>query len=395
MQKIGFVIPWYGEDIPGGEELKLRELAAYLQHSGMEIEILTTCVRDHTADWNENYYAVGTAVVDDITVRRFPVRRRDAETFSLLHRRLSQGIRLSVQEERVYAEEMLNSPQLYDYLEAAKSEYSLYVFLPYSFATTFYGMQICPEKSVLIPCFYDEPAAYLRMFRQTYIQARGIIYHSLPERELAGKIYDFSSTAQTCIGIGMNPTISGDGDFFRRAYGIDAPFLLYAGRKTESKNVPLLLRYFTEYKRRIQDDLKLVLIGSGRVEIPSEIAGEVYDLGYVTEEDKYHAMAAAVLLCQPSKRESFSQVMMESWLCGRPVLVHSGCAVTREFVKAAGGGLYFRDYFEFEGCVNYIRSQKEQAAIMGENGKLFVQSHFAWDTVVEQYQTFFQKLTEE
>ncbi len=395
MRKIGFVIPWYGEDIPGGEELKLRELARHLQQADMEVEILTTCVRDHTADWNDNYYAAGTAVIDDVTVHRFPVRRRDKEAFSRVNRRLMQGIRLSMQEERVYAEEMLNSPQLYEYLSAAQNDYGLYIFLPYAFGTTYYGMQVCPEKSVLIPCFFDEPAAYLRMFRQTYVQARGMIYHSVPEMELAGRIYDFSGTEQVCIGIGMDTEIQGSGDDFRQAYGIDCPFLLYAGRKTEDKNMSQLLRYFAEYKQRLQDDLKLVLIGSGRTEIPAEIQSEVYDLGYVTEQDKYNAMAAAVLLCQPSRRESFSQVIMESWLCGRPVLVHGKCPVTREFVKAAGGGLYFQNYFEFEGCVNYIRAHREQAAVMGENGGQFVRSHFDWDVTVEAYRAFFEKLTGE
>ena len=76
MQKIGFVIPWFGENIPGGAEMELREVTAHLQQAGMEVEILTTCVKEFTADWNENYYAAGTAVVGNITVRRFPVRRR-------------------------------------------------------------------------------------------------------------------------------------------------------------------------------------------------------------------------------------------------------------------------------------------------------------------------------
>lgn len=63
MQKIGFVIPWFGENIPGGAEMELREVTAHLQQAGMEVEILTTCVKEFTADWNENYYAAGTAVV--------------------------------------------------------------------------------------------------------------------------------------------------------------------------------------------------------------------------------------------------------------------------------------------------------------------------------------------
>ena len=396
MRKIGFVIPWYGEDIPGGAEMELREVATHLQRARMDVEILTTCVREFSADWNENYYSAGTAVVEDIAVRRFPVRRRDTAAFDRVNRRLMEGQHLSLQEEKTFVEEMVNSPQLYEYLKDASDDYALYVFIPYMFGTTYYGMQACPEKSVLIPCFHDEAYLYLRLFRQAYIQARGIIYNAMPEMELANKVYDFTTTEQICMGIGMDTNICANADAFRKAYRIQKPFLLYAGRKDAGKNVHTLLRYFAEYKQRHGDsDLQLVLIGGGSIEIPASVRDDVYDLGFVSRQDKYDAMAAAELLCQPSHNESFSLVIMESWLCGRPVLVHSQCAVTRDFARRANGGLYFRNYFEFEGCVQYILTHPEQARTMGQNGGAFVRENFDWDVIVEKYRAFFAKLTEE
>lgn len=396
MRKIGFVIPWYGEDIPGGAEMELREVATHLQRAGMDVEILTTCVREFSADWNENYYSAGTAVVEDIAVRRFPVRRRDTAAFDRVNRRLMEEQHLSLQEEKTFVEEMVNSPQLYEYLKDASNDYALYVFIPYMFGTTYYGMQACPEKSVLIPCFHDEAYLYLRLFRQAYIQARGIIYNAMPEMELANKVYDFTTTEQICMGIGMDTNICANADAFRKAYRIQKPFLLYAGRKDAGKNVHTLLRYFAEYKQRHGDsDLQLVLIGGGSIEIPASVRDDVYDLGFVSRQDKYDAMAAAELLCQPSHNESFSLVIMESWLCGRPVLVHSQCAVTRDFARRANGGLYFRNYFEFEGCVQYILTHPEQARTMGQNGGAFVRENFDWDVIVEKYRAFFAKLTEE
>lgn len=396
MRKIGFVIPWYGEDIPGGAEMELREVATHLQRAGMDVEILTTCVREFSADWNENYYSAGTAVVEDIAVRRFPVRRRDTAAFDRVNRRLMEGQHLSLQEEKTFVEEMVNSPQLYEYLKDASDDYALYVFIPYMFGTTYYGMQACPEKSVLIPCFHDEAYLYLRLFRQAYIQARGIIYNAMPEMELANKVYDFTTTEQICMGIGMDTNICANADAFRKAYRIQKPFLLYAGRKDAGKNVHTLLRYFAEYKQRHgNSDLQLVLIGGGSIEIPASVRDDVYDLGFVSRQDKYDAMAAAELLCQPSHNESFSLVIMESWLCGRPVLVHSQCAVTRDFARRANGGLYFRNYFEFEGCVQYILTHPEQARTMGQNGRAFVRENFDWDVIVEKYRAFFAKLTEE
>lgn len=396
MQKIGFVIPWFGENIPGGAEMELREVTAHLQKAGMEVEILTTCVKEFTADWNENYYAAGTAVVEDITVRRFPVRRRDTQAFDRVNRKLMDGKQISPKEEQIFVEEMVNSPQLYEYMRDAQDEYGLYVFIPYMFGTTYYGMQVCPEKSVLIPCFHDEAYVYMRLFRQAYVKARGMIYNAMPEMELANRVYDFTTTEQICMGIGMDTNICADADAFRKAYRIQKPFLLYAGRKDAGKNVHTLLRYFAEYKQRHGDsDLQLVLIGGGSIEIPASVRDDVYDLGFVSRQDKYDAMAAAELLCQPSHNESFSLVIMESWLCGRPVLVHSQCAVTRDFARRANGGLYFRNYFEFEGCVQYILTHPEQARTMGQNGGAFVRENFDWDVIVEKYRAFFAKLTEE
>lgn len=318
MQKIGFVIPWFGENIPGGAEMELREVTAHLQKAGMEVEILTTCVKEFTADWNENYYAAGTAVVEDITVRRFPVRRRDTQAFDRVNRKLMDGKQISPKEEQIFVEEMVNSPQLYEYMRDAQDEYGLYVFIPYMFGTTYYGMQVCPEKSVLIPCFHDEAYVYMRLFRQAYVKARGMIYNAMPEMELANRVYDFTTTEQICMGIGMDTKIQSDADAFRKQFGIDKPFILYAGRKDVGKNVHTLLRYFAEWKHRKQDDLQLVLIGGGDIAIPESVKDDVYDLGFVSKQDKYNAMAAASLLCQPSHNESFSLVIMESWLCGRP-----------------------------------------------------------------------------
>jgi len=136
----------------------------------------------------------------------------------------------------------------------------------------------------------------------------------------------------------------------------------------------------------------LVLIGGGDIAIPESVKDDVYDLGFVSKQDKYNAMAAAELLCQPSHNESFSLVIMESWLCGRPVLVSSQCAVTKDFAKRSNGGLYFKDYFEFEGCVQYILQNPEAAAELGANGGAFVRENFEWDVIVEKYRTFFQKL---
>ena len=199
------------------------------------------------------------------------------------------------------------------------------------------------------------------------------------------------------MGIGMDTDIKAAPDDFRRKFGINEPFIIYAGRKDEGKNVHTLIKYFSEYLKRHDTDLKLVLIGGGSIELPHELVKNkrIIDLGFVDRQDKYNAQGAAEFLCQPSHNESFSLVIMESWLCGRPVLVHEECAVTRNFASESNGGLYFGNYFEFEGCTDFFLANKEKSRIMGQNGCKYVKENFDWDVIVSKYREFFGRLTGE
>lgn len=376
--------------------MEMREVAARLHAAGASVEILTTCVKEFASDWNVNHYKAGISLSEaGIPIRRFPVRRRDTKAFDAVNAKCIARQPVTEEEEEIFLREMVNSPELYAYLQQNRDNYSVYVCIPYMFGTTYYTAKYCPEKTVLIPCFHDESYAHFKKFREVFRNAAGMVYNAQPEMELAERLFGFSETGTRTIlmGIGMDTDIAGDAARFRQKYGIREPFLLYAGRKDAGKNVPLLMQYFAEFHRRQQTDLHLVLIGGGSVENPAYVQNFVHDLGFVDVQDKYDACAAAELLCQPSTNESFSLVIMESWLCGRPVLVHGGCPVTRNFVHASDGGLYFENYFEFEGCVQYLLHHPETAEEMGKNGGAYVRQHFAWDIIIPRYLQFFQKIT--
>lgn len=391
MKKIGFVIPWYYENIKGGAEQELRGLVKHLHDAGIDVEIITTCVKEFASDWTENYFKEGVERIDGVVVRRFKVRKGDMKEFHKVNARLMQGNTISYEEETTFLREMVNSPDMYDYLREHSEDYHRYVFIPYMFGTTYYGIQACPFKSILIPCFHDESYAYFRHFRETFRDLRGIVFNAKPEQELANEILDLRTVKQLLLGIGIETDIDYDADRFRKKYNINSPYIIYAGRKDEAKNINTLIKYFDEYRKRNKDsrqNIKLVLIGGGEVNIPDSIKDDVYDLGFVDIQDKYDACAGALCLCQPSKNESFSIVIMESWLCKRPVLVHNQCNVTSNFVKESNAGLYFDNYFEFEGCINYYIDNPKTAAKMGEAGRQYVLDNFKWDVIMKKFLDF-------
>ena len=198
------------------------------------------------------------------------------------------------------SEEMVNSPNLYRYIRENQKNYDLLVFIPYLFGTTYYGVQECMDKAVMIPCFHDEGYLYLKRFQEVYSKVAGMIFHAQPEADLVEKVYDLSQVDAQVLGEGVYTEYEYNGDRFREKYGINDPYILYAGRKDAGKNIYVLIAYFEEYKKRHDDNLKLVLIGGGDVKIPEIVKEDVIDLGYVEMQDKYDACAAALTLCQPS-----------------------------------------------------------------------------------------------
>lgn len=390
MKKIGFVTAWYGDDISGGAENMLRDLTAGLHKKNIPLEILTTCVREFNSDWNLNYYKEGIYLnKNNIPVRRFAVRKRDTQAFDNVNFKFMNNIPVSYEEEKIFLREMINSNGLYRYMRENSDDYSLFVFIPYMFGTTYHGARLFPEKSIIIPCLHDEPYAYMKHFRKNFPSVAGMIFNSVPEKILAEKIYNLNKTKTLVAGIGMDVNITANPEDFRKKYRINQPFIIYSGRKDSGKNIDTLINYFGKYNQ--ENNLKLVLTGGGK-----KIYGKnIIDLGYISSQDKLNAMSAGEFLCQPSFNESFSLVIMENWLCKRPVLVHEKCDVTRNFVTQANGGLYFGNYPEFKACTDYFLENKKTSGIMGENGCKYVRNNFDREIVTAKYMDFFKNILNE
>ena len=84
--------------------------------------------------------------------------------------------------------EMINSPALYEYIDRHRSNY-VFLFIPYMFATTYWGSMTCPERSILIPCLHDEAYARMQLIREMCERVRGLLFNSWQEARLAQSLY--------------------------------------------------------------------------------------------------------------------------------------------------------------------------------------------------------------
>jgi glycosyltransferase involved in cell wall biosynthesis len=391
--RASFVTPWYGRDIPGGAEAEARRTAQNLAAAGVDVAVLTTCLGGLGADWDHDQLPAGESVEDGVTVLRFPTARRDGARFNLLNARVMAGERLSDDEERDFFANMVHSPALMEHI-AAHPEMGPFFFIPYLFTTSVWGPLIHPRRSVLIPCLHDEGYARMTSVRRAFASARAIAFHVPAERDLGASLYDLSGGAPLVLGEGIDTDWSADGARFRAKYGVNGPFILYAGRKDAGKNTPLLVQYFLRYidERAGAGGLKLLLIGNLPAPVPAGREDVAVDLGFVSRQDKYDAYAAANVFVQPSLMESFSIVIMEAWLAGTPVMVHSGCAVTREHVEKSGGGLHFNDYPHFAESLDLILARPALAGEMAQAGRNYVLANFAWPQVTQRFVSLIERI---
>ena len=391
MKPIALVISWYGDDIKGGAEQECNYLAHSLQNAGAKVEVLTTCVKEASADRGINVLESGLHIESNIPVRRFPVRKRDLNRFVPANLKIYQNEQVTIEEERAYYEEDINSPQMYEFIRENTEHYRCFIFIPYMYGITYHGSAACGNKCMMIPCLHDESYAYLHLTKEMMERMRGIIFHSEPEYLLAKELFDLSHIKTAVLGEGLDTEwhIDCDAQRFRDKYGITGNFILCAGRKDAGKKTGELVEFFCKYiDLNRHRKVKLVFIGGGALDIPDLYKDKIYDLGFVSVQDKHDAFAAASFLCNPSWFESFSLIIMESWLAKRPVLVSEHCAVTTNFCLETNGGLYYKDFLTFAGTVDFLLDHDGAAKKMGENGFQYVMNHFTHQVIAEKYLAF-------
>ncbi len=380
--KLAIVAPRYGPEIVGGAETFARRLAELLPAPEFHVEVWTTCTDNLGA--GENVYPPGRQEINGVPVLRFPIdaRFRNEQLFHQLTAKISQYAVTSIEDEYAWIDNNVHSPALYRHIMREGRAFDLLLFIPYLYGITFYGASIWPERTIIWPCLHDEPFAYFLQTRLMLATSRGVMFNSEAELTFARDQLGAPLPRPYVVG-GAIDDFQADPARFRRRSGVKAPFLLYAGRLAATKNVLELVNFFIKYKQSQPGPLKLVLMGKGALRIPHH--PDIVQIGFQSEKDKLDVYAAAMALVQPSVMESFSIVIMESWLARVPVLVHQSCDVTRTHVQRSNGGLYYVGYEEFAGAVDWFLAHPDERARMGELGRTYVRRNYNREAVLARF----------
>ena len=357
----------------GGAETLLWSLARDAAALGHEVELLCTCAKDHRTWANE--LPAGSFGRDGIAVRRHPVDPRDMDAWMRVQVAIQNGETVPDADAVAWLRNSVNSEALVERLR--EGGYDRVLAGPYLFGLTWSVALAVPEKTLLVPCFHDEPYAHVGPLLDALRRVRGFLFNTEPERDLAHRLMPgLAPRVEAVVAMGLEPFEVSKTAFAERT-GLRAPYVLYSGRREEGKGTPVLVDFADAFRRRTGRDLHLAMTGSGPVDVPSSLAPAFHDLGFVSEREKREAMAGAVAFVHPSLNESLSIVLLESWLARTPALVHAKSPVLRSQCARSGGGLWFRDYPEFEEELLFLLDNPAAAAALAESGRAYAVSEYA------------------
>lgn len=386
--QVAIVVQRYGPEVNGGAEAAARSIAEHLA-SEIDVHVITTCAIDYTT-W-KNAYSPGESYLNGVHINRFPVDqpRNWAQSQKLTGRFLLRERTLDEELEWIRNEGPFSTP-LIQFIKRSQPRFDVFVFFTYLYATTFFGLPLVAEKSILVTAAHDEPFLYMDAYRSLLQLPRHIIYLTQAEQELVTRVAGNGRIPSDVVAIGLDAPADISPERFRQKYGIQGDFLLYSGRISEAKNIPELLDYFFRYQASHAEPLKLVLMGQAHIPVP--VHPDIIPLGFVSEQDKFDGLSAATVFVLPSLFESLSIVILEAWLMETPVLVNGRCEVLKYQCRQSNGGLYYISYDEFESELALLLHSPQLRRQLGHQGQQFTSQHYNWEPVIIRYQTLLKKI---
>ena len=381
-KKILFVVQRYGLEVNGGSEAYCRQVAEKLSEM-YDVSVLTTCAEDYVT-W-KNEYNEGTEIINNVTVIRKKVKKpRSQKEFLEIMEKLNnekENIELGEKWEEAQGP---YSPDLINFLEENKNNYECFIFMTYLYYSTYFGIKIAPQKSILIPTAHDEPTIYYKIFEEVFKVPKTILYLTETEKRFVQNKFKNENIYSDVIGVGIDINENIPDIDLKEKFGIKDDYMVYIGRIDESKGCKEMFEYFKKYKKIYKNNLKLVLAGKKTMEIPKN--EDIIALGFISETEKINLLKKCKLLVLPSQYESLSLSTLEAMYFSKPVLLNGKCEVLKDHVILSNGGLYYESKWEFIETLDYLIRNFKIAEKMGENGREYVDENYQWNRVIKKIQ---------
>jgi len=188
------------------------------------------------------------------------------------------------------------------------------------------------------------------------------------------------------------------------AFGSE-PVLLYLGRFTAVKRLPLLIRSHQLVQARLGRELPLVLVGGHPGEwegehpvatIRREGARNVFLAGWRPHDQLPEALNAADLLVLPSVAEAFGLALIEAMACGLPVIAcdaHGPAEIVRD--GETGWLVPADDELALAEALGRAITNREDRRRRGERAATDAKERFGWEAIAARVAAVYEQAVAE
>ncbi|MET0204722.1 MAG: glycosyltransferase, partial [Casimicrobiaceae bacterium] len=253
------------------------------------------------------------------------------------------------------------------------------------FSTSVLGAACARQQAVpcvVLPHFHlDDKYYHWREFYEAFRSADRVIAAPRPAKTL---FFDrIGARAVTVAGGGVDPAefenAASCGRAFRALHPSADPFVLVLGRKSGAKNYATIVAA-VEAANRAGTRIDLVMIGPDDDGLPLE-GRHVHYLGSQPRAVVLGALAHCHCLANMSESESFGIVVVEAWMCGRPVVANGRNVAFADLIEHGCNGLLCQTVDEVTDALRRVVDEPHEAARLGAAGRAEALASYTWPRI--------------
>jgi len=256
---------------------------------------------------------------------------------------------------------------------------------------------------VAVPVLHiDQPWAQRQVYSHMFKGCRAAIVATDAEQDF---VRARGITSVTVAGGGVEPSRfeHRDGAAIRARYGLGSrPVVGFVGRQDYLKGVPNLV----DAMRKVWPEAPetVLLLAGPKAHRDSSVTDKLASLSVAesqrvlliddfTDDDGPSIIDACDLLAQPSVEESFGQVLVQAWMCGKPV-IGADIAATRRVIDHDANGWLVKPFDAENLAARILRllAEPETRTAFGECGRAKAIAQYTWDHVTDGWEATYRRV---
>ena len=174
------------------------------------------------------------------------------------------------------------------------------------------------------------------------------------------------------------------------------PFALFLGRLSWKKGLDRLIPALAHAPGMslavAGNDEEGLTAGLERLARDFDVAERVSFLGPVHGADKAALLHRALALVLPSHSENFGNVVLESWVAGRPAIVTPEVGLAAAVLETGGGRVVEGDPRKLGEALRDLLAHPKTAAEMGRRGSQAAAGRFGWAAAAAKMEQVYERM---